>query len=162
MQKTNMSWIKVAILGGLVAFTPVMRAADAATDVKADVKTEIKADTKADAKTEVKTDAAAQPKRENRLQQLTKALNLTDDQSAKVKALIAEQNKKSKELREQNAERKEIAKLRAETDVKIRALLNAEQQTKFDKLNARPAGKAEAKTEAKAYKKADKAEKAKE
>ncbi len=158
MQKTKLSWIKVAILGGLVAFTPVMRAADAATDVKTDVKTEVKAD----AKTDAKPDAVAQPKRENRLQHLTKALDLTDDQAAKVKALVAEQNKKSKELREQNAERKEIAKLRAETDVKIRALLNAEQQTKFDKLNARPAGKAEAKTEAKARKKAGKAEKAKE
>jgi Spy/CpxP family protein refolding chaperone len=160
MQKTKLSWIMVAILGGLMAFSPVTRAADATTDTKADVKTEIKADTKADAKTEVKTDAAVQPKRVDQLQHLTKALSLTDDQKAKVKTLLAEQNAKIKELREEKADRKEVAKLRAETNVKIRALLNAEQQAKFDKMNTKPTGNADAKPEGKPHKKAEKAEKA--
>jgi Spy/CpxP family protein refolding chaperone len=153
MQKNKLRWIVVAVLGGMISLSPMVRAADATPETKAEVKTEQKVETKTEAGA-----TTAKPKRVDRLQHLAKALTLTEDQKAKVKTILADQTTKNKELREKNAEKKEIAKLRTETDAKIRGLLTTEQQAKFDKLNARPEAKAHKKKAEKATEKsADKA-----
>lgn len=131
MEKNRLRLIVMAVLGGVLALSPLVRAADATTETKPEVKTEVKTDTKTDVNA-----TTTQVKRVNRLQQLAKELSLTDEQKTKIKPILADQLTKMKELREEKADRKEMAKLRTETNAKIRGVLTTEQQAKFDKLTA--------------------------
>ena len=64
--------------------------------------------------------------------QLNKALNLTDDQRAKVQQLA-----ESFQMRKQQAVEQlhqQLASIQQEEDSQVKAMLNADQQTQFDKL----------------------------
>ena len=74
-----------------------------------------------------------------RAEQLKDELNLTDEQTSKVKAVFEEQDKEMKKLFEKSeddraAMRDTMLKKRKETDQKITSLLNAEQKKKFEEL----------------------------
>ena len=161
MNKMKLSLIVVAILGSLMAITPIARAADAAAEAKPESKVETqpaaKADAKVEAKSEVKTTvktdaktgikAAVQTKRADSDQQIAKALKLTEEQKAKIKTIRADERTKLKELRGDKADRKELAKIRQETAAKIKDVLTAEQKEQYNK------------TQAKAHKRIEKAQK---
>ena len=81
------------------------------------------------------------PSPEERLKHLTEALNLTTDQQGKIKELMAAEKSGMDKLRDDtslsNDERREKAMhLRKESQAAIRAQLTADQQTKFDKMQA--------------------------
>jgi len=151
MNKIKLSLIVVAILGGLMAITPIARAADAATEAKPEskvetqpaAKTDTKADVKSETKTTVKTDtktntkAAVQVKRAESEQQIAKVLKLTDEQKAKIKTIRADERTKLKELRASKADRKELAKVRQDTAAKIKDVLTADQKEQYNKLQAK-------------------------
>jgi protein CpxP len=70
---------------------------------------------------------------------LTKKLNLTPDQAAQVKAIDEDTWKQMKALREDTStagpdKRTKMMDIRTASQGKIRALLTADQQTKFDAL----------------------------
>jgi Spy/CpxP family protein refolding chaperone len=72
---------------------------------------------------------------------LTKQLNLTPDQVTQVKAIDDDASKQMKALREdtsiaQDDKRTKMMDIRKSSQDKIRGLLTAEQQTKFDALQA--------------------------
>jgi periplasmic protein CpxP/Spy len=121
MKYNKFSLISVAVLGGLMAFSPLAKAEDADTDVKSE------------------QNVTVQKKRPDPLQRLDKALTLTDDQKAKIKPILEDQATKLKAIRENAADDRKGAaaqarKLTEETNAKIKALLNPEQQTKFTQM----------------------------
>jgi periplasmic protein CpxP/Spy len=72
---------------------------------------------------------------------LTKKLNLTPDQVTQVKAIDADTQKQMKALREDTSaagqdKRAKMMDIRKASQDKIRGLLTADQQTKFDALQA--------------------------
>jgi protein CpxP len=74
-----------------------------------------------------------------RMDMLSKKLNLSDDQKAKVKPLLENELKQVQELRQDTSlsrqqKRTKFMDLRASTNSQIRALLNADQQKKFDEM----------------------------
>ena len=78
----------------------------------------------------------------NPVEALTKALDLTADQQAQVKAIFDASQPQRKALWEDQSLSKEdkaakMKELRTATDAKIRALLTADQQTKFDEFKAK-------------------------
>ena len=74
---------------------------------------------------------------EERTAQLKKALNLSDEQAAKVKAIFEQHDKELRKLFDQkntgdrSVMREAVRHKAAETDEKILALLNAEQKAKY-------------------------------
>ena len=79
---------------------------------------------------------------ERELQQLTERLQLTTDQQAQVKTLLAERRQKVEELRKSSSggdasaqaappSREQMVAIRNDTDTKISALLNEDQKAKF-------------------------------
>lgn len=73
-------------------------------------------------------------KHEQRFEKMRQELNLTDQQAADVRAILDQTRNEYRTLREELRPRFEEPRLRART--KIRALLNADQQKKFDALVA--------------------------
>jgi Spy/CpxP family protein refolding chaperone len=75
---------------------------------------------------------------DDRLKQMTSDLNLTADQQAKIKPILADQQKKMDDARNDNsggdwqAMRQKMDQIRTDTDQKIRVLLDDNQKTKFD------------------------------
>jgi Spy/CpxP family protein refolding chaperone len=74
------------------------------------------------------------------LQQLTQTLQLTTDQQAQVKTLLADQRQKMMALRQANSDtsatpqtsgREQMEAIRNDTNTKINALLNDDQKTQF-------------------------------
>ena len=73
-------------------------------------------------------------KHEQRFERMRQELNLTDQQAADLRTILDQTRNEYRALREELRPRFEEPRMRART--KIRALLNAEQQTKFDALVA--------------------------
>ena len=73
-------------------------------------------------------------KHEQRFEKMRQELSLTDQQAADLRAILDHTRNEYRALREELRPRFEEPRLRART--KIRALLNAEQQKKFDALVA--------------------------
>lgn len=76
-----------------------------------------------------------------RLDRLSKSLNLTDDQKPQVKSILEEQDAKMHEIMNNSSASREdnMAKMHAvheSSNAKIRALLTDEQKSKFDKMEA--------------------------
>ena len=90
-------------------------------------------------------EARERGKHEQRFEKMRQELSLTDQQAADVRTILDQTRNEYRALREELRPRFEEPRLRART--KIRALLNAEQQKKFDALTAKQ--DAEHKTEEK-------------
>ena len=73
-------------------------------------------------------------KHEQRFEKMRQELNLTDQQATDVRTILDQTRNDYRALREELRPRFETPRLNART--KIRALLNAEQQKKFDALAA--------------------------
>ena len=73
-------------------------------------------------------------KHEQRFEKMRQELNLTDQQATEVRAILDQTRNEYRTLREELRPRFEEPRLKARA--KIRALLNAEQQKKFDALAA--------------------------
>ena len=74
-----------------------------------------------------------------RVQKLSKKLNLSSDQQAKVQGILENQQQQMQSLRQDTSLSKEdkrakVADLRQSTSSQIRALLNGDQQKKFDEM----------------------------
>ena len=74
------------------------------------------------------------PRHEQRFEKMRQDLSLTDQQTADVRAILDQTRNEYRTLREELRPRFEEPRSKART--KIRALLNAEQQKKFDALVA--------------------------
>ena len=77
---------------------------------------------------------------EQRLEQMTTQLSLTDEQKPKVKAVLEDQQKKMQELRnetDQDARRTKMQDLRKETDTKMKGILTEEQFKKYQEMSQR-------------------------
>jgi len=72
---------------------------------------------------------------EQRFEKMRQDLSLTDQQATDVRAILDQTRNEYRTLREELRPRFEEPRMRART--KIRALLNAEQQKKFDALTAK-------------------------
>jgi Spy/CpxP family protein refolding chaperone len=75
------------------------------------------------------------------LERYAQQLNLTDDQKAKIKPILEDQAKQMQALRDdtsvsQEDRRAKFTTIREATSKQIRALLNADQQKKFDDMQA--------------------------
>lgn len=76
---------------------------------------------------------------DERLKRMTKDLNLTTDQQAKIKPILEEEQKKAQALRDDSgtdrqAIRQKMMQLWQDTSDQIRALLDDKQKEKFDKM----------------------------
>lgn len=79
------------------------------------------------------------------LDHMSKELNLTDDQKAKVKTILEDQRKQMEELRnDQNSSqedrRSKMQEIRKSTEEKINGVLNDEQKKKFEEMRKRGPG----------------------
>lgn len=72
---------------------------------------------------------------EKKMGKMTEALGLTDEQASEVKALMSEKMAKKEAVRAEAHEKKYA--IHEEYSGKIRALLNEEQQVKFDAMKAK-------------------------
>jgi protein CpxP len=76
---------------------------------------------------------------DNRLKQMTKDFDLTADQPAKIKPILADEQKKMQDTRndssgDRQAMFQKMRQLRRDTNDQIRAQLNDKQKDKFDKI----------------------------
>jgi Spy/CpxP family protein refolding chaperone len=74
-----------------------------------------------------------------RVQRLTKKLNLNSDQQAKVKSILDDQQKQFETIRQDSSmskqdRRAKMMDLHKSSDDQIRAVLNPDQQQKFDQM----------------------------
>jgi len=81
------------------------------------------------------------PNPEERLKRMTEALNLTADQQSKIKGIMTDEKTKMDALRddtsvEGDAKREKAMAIRKDSQAAIRAALTADQQAKFDKMQA--------------------------
>ncbi len=79
------------------------------------------------------------PTVDEQLQHLTKKLNLSDDQQTKVKAVLEDQHTKMEALHNDSTTAREdkfgkMRDIRQNSDTQIKAILNEDQQKKFDKI----------------------------
>ncbi len=79
------------------------------------------------------------PSVDEQLQHLTKKLNLSDDQQPKVKAILEDQHTKMEALHNDSSIAREdkfgkMRDIRQGSDTQIKAILNEDQQKKFDKM----------------------------
>lgn len=72
--------------------------------------------------------------KERKAEHLDSKLDLTDEQKAKVDAILESKHQQAKAIFEESHPKMEA--LKKSTDAEIRAILTSEQQTKFDKLAA--------------------------
>jgi Spy/CpxP family protein refolding chaperone len=80
-------------------------------------------------------EARERGKHEQRFEKMRQELSLTDQQATDVRTILDQTRNEYRALREELRPRFEEPRLRARS--KIRALLNAEQQKKFDALTAK-------------------------
>ena len=76
---------------------------------------------------------------EDQLERLTKKLKLSDDQQAKLKPILEEQNKQMEQIHNDSSLSREdrfskMQGLRQSSDTQIKSVLNEEQQKSFDKM----------------------------
>jgi periplasmic protein CpxP/Spy len=76
---------------------------------------------------------------DEQLQHLTKKLNLSDDQQAKVKTVLEDQRTKMEALRNDASTSREdrfpkMREIHENSNTQIKAILNEDQQKKFDKI----------------------------
>src|SRR5579871_4588229 len=76
---------------------------------------------------------------ELQVQRMTKMLDLTADQQAKLKPLLVDERKKMNAVRDdtnldRQAKSDKIAKIRQDANTQVRALLNTQQKEKYDKM----------------------------
>jgi protein CpxP len=81
------------------------------------------------------------PNPEERLKRLTETLSLTTDQQSQIKGFMQAEKTKMDALRddtsvEGEAKREKAMQIRKDTQTSIRGVLTADQQTKFDKMQA--------------------------
>jgi periplasmic protein CpxP/Spy len=79
---------------------------------------------------------------EERVNRLSQELNLTDDQKTKIKAIYQDQADKGAKLREdtslsQDDRRAKMMDMQKDTSEKIKAVLDKDQQKKFDEMQER-------------------------
>jgi protein CpxP len=79
---------------------------------------------------------------ERRLEMLQKRLNLTDDQTTQMKAIMGDERSKTEALRSNTAltpqdRRTQMMAIHQDGETKIHALLTPEQKTKYDDLEAK-------------------------
>ncbi len=79
---------------------------------------------------------------ERRIEHMTKALDLTPDQVTQVKAIDASEHDQMRALHEDTTtapadKRMKMMEVHLSSTAKVRALLNPDQQTKFDAMQAR-------------------------
>lgn len=82
------------------------------------------------------------PSVDERVQHLTKKLNLNDDQQAKVKSILEDQQKQMASLRQdtslsQQDRRSKFKDIHQDTMQKVRGVLNPDQQKQFDQMQAK-------------------------
>ena len=82
------------------------------------------------------------PSVDERVQHLTKALNLTTDQQAKVKSILEDQKNQMASLKQdtsmsQQDRRAKFQAIHQDTQQKIQAVLTDEQKAKFAEMQAR-------------------------
>jgi len=85
------------------------------------------------------------PTVDERLQHLTKALNLSDDQQAKVKSILEDQQSQMASLKQdtsmsQQDRHAKFEQIHDASKQKIRGVLNDEQKAKFDQMQDRHQG----------------------
>ncbi len=76
---------------------------------------------------------------DDQLQHLTKKLKLSDDQQAKLKPILEDQNKQMEQIHNDSSLSREdrfskMQDLRQSSDTQIKSVLNEEQQKSFDKM----------------------------
>lgn len=81
---------------------------------------------------------------DQRLQMMTKQLNLTADQQEKIKPLLESQNQQMQALRQDSSLSREdrmtkMQEIRQGTNDQIKSALDADQQKKFEQTMSRPA-----------------------
>lgn len=79
------------------------------------------------------------PSADDQLKHLTRKLNLTDDQQAKLKPILDEQHKQMEQLHSDNSGSREdrwkkMHEIRENSDSQIKSVLNEDQQKKFDEM----------------------------
>ena len=79
---------------------------------------------------------------DDRLKQMTKDYNLTADQQTKIKPILADEQKKMEDLRndssaDRQSMRSKMMHIRQDTNTQIRALLDDKQKDMFDKQEQR-------------------------
>ena len=79
---------------------------------------------------------------ERRIEHMTKVLNLTPDQVTQVKAIDASEHDQMRAMHQDTAtapadKRAKMMAIHQDSTAKIRALLNSDQQTKFDAMQAK-------------------------
>jgi protein CpxP len=82
------------------------------------------------------------PTADEQLQHMTKVLNLTDDQQAKIKPILEERQQKMSALMQDNSLSREdrhakFQDIRSSSSQQIRAILTPEQQKKMDEMRAK-------------------------
>jgi Spy/CpxP family protein refolding chaperone len=83
------------------------------------------------------------PTVEERLERMTQALNLTDDQKPKVKAALEEQETAMKALAPEDRRSEKAKTIREDFNKKMKGILTPEQNEKFEKFQSsmRPGGR---------------------
>ena len=122
----------VVALGSLVAFAPMTQAQD---------KKDEKKEEKKEQKPEAPPGERKRPALQDRLQQMSEALKLTDEQKEKLKPILKEQGEKLIALRDDTniPQEEKRAKMREITEAftaKIKPILTAEQVTKWEEIRA--------------------------
>ena len=79
------------------------------------------------------------PSADDQLKHLTKKLNLTEDQQAKVKPILDDQHNQMEQLRADNSGSREdrwkkMREIRENSDNQIKSVLNEDQQKQFDAM----------------------------
>ena len=79
------------------------------------------------------------PSAEDQLKHLSKKLNLSDDQQAKLKPILEDQHKQMQQLWSDNSMSRQdrfskMRELRENADAQVKDILNDEQQKKFDQM----------------------------
>ncbi len=122
----------VLALGSLVAFAPLTQAQD---------KKEEKKEEKKEQKPEGRPGGQKGPGLQDRMQMMSEALKLTDEQKEKLKPIFKEEGEKLRAVFEdQNSSREEKAgkmrEIREAGAAKIKPILTAEQLSKWEELRA--------------------------
>ncbi len=128
MKKTPLSLVAVLAFGSLVALAPVTQAQD-------------KKEEKKEQKPEGRPGGQKGPGLQDRMQQMSEALKLTDEQKEKLKPIFKDEGEKLRAIFEdQNTPREEkaakVREIRESAAAKIKPILTAEQLTKWEELRA--------------------------
>ena len=128
MKTTQISLVAVLALGSLVAFAPMTQAQD-------------KKDEKKEQKPEAPPGERKRPGIQDRLQQMSEVLKLTDEQKEKLKPIFKEEMEKLKALREdtnvpQEEKRPKMRAIMDDSFAKIKPILTVEQVVKWEDFRA--------------------------